>query len=84
MMTFLLLYFIPIAIIFIICYIDMNKGETVGEYLERNDEEYLGRMLTFIPVVNVFVSIMIIFLFIVGIFSMITEFIFDRIKNIRK
>lgn len=84
MMTFLLLYFIPIAIIFIICYVDMNKGETVGEYLKRTDAEYFETMLTFISVVNIFMSIMVIFLFIFGIFSMITGFIIDKIKNIKK
>lgn len=68
MMTILLLYFIPIAIIFAICYIDMDKGETVEEYLKRSDAEHLGSVLTFIPVVNIFMSIMVMFFFVVGIF----------------
>lgn len=80
---FLLLYFIPIAIIFTVTYIDMNKGESVEEYLNRNDIE-LFCVLTFLPIVNILVSIMFIFLFIFGIFSMITDFIIDKIKNIRK
>lgn len=84
MMIFLLIYFIPIAIIFIICYFDMNKGETVEEYLKRTDKEYIGSILTFLPIVNIFISIMLMFLFIFGIFSMITDFIFDKIKNIKK
>jgi hypothetical protein len=84
MMKILLLYFIPIAIIFIICYFDMNKGETIGEYIERNDVDHLVSILTFIPVVNIFMSIMVMFFFVVGIFFMIAEFIIDKIKNIRK
>jgi hypothetical protein len=35
-------------------------------------------------VVNIFMSIMVMSFFIFGIFSMITEFIFNKIKNIRK
>lgn len=79
----LLLYFIPIAIIFIFCYFDMNKGETVEEYLKRTDTEYIGSILTFFPIVNIFISIMFMFLFIFGIFSMIVDFIIDKIKNIK-
>jgi hypothetical protein len=84
MMKILLLYFIPIAIIFAICYIDMDKGESVEEYIKRMDADHLGSILTFIPVVNIFMSIMVMFLFVVGIFFMIAEFIIDKIKNIRK
>lgn len=62
----------------------MNKGETVEEYIKRNDKDHLGSILTFIPVVNIFMSFMVMFLFVVGIFIMITEFIIDKIKNIRK
>lgn len=79
----LLLYFIPIAIMFIICYIDMNKGETVEEYLKRTDTEIVC-IATFLPVVNILISIMYIFLVIFGIFSMIIGFIIDKIKNIKK
>ena len=84
MMIFLLLYFIPITIIFIYCYFDMNKGETVGEYLKRTDAEYIGGILTFLPIVNIFISIMFLFLFIFGIFSTIVDSIIDKIKNIKK
>ena len=82
----LLLYFIPIAIIFIICYIDMDKGETVEEYLKSFDDEIVVfvSVLTFLPVVNIFLLIMFMFLFIFGFFSMITGFIIDKIKNIKK
>ena len=82
----LLLYFIPIAIIFIICYIDMDKGETVEEYLKSFDKEIAGLVciLTFLPVVNIFTSIMFMFFFIFGIFHMITNFIIDKIKHIKK
>lgn len=80
----LLLYFIPIAIIFIFCYFDMNKGETVEEYLKRTDTEDIGSILTFFPIVNIFISIMFMFLFIFGIFSAIADFIIDKIKNIKK
>jgi hypothetical protein len=78
------MYFIPIAIIFAICYIDMDKGESVEEYIKRMDADHLGSILTFIPVVNIFMSIMVMFFFVVGIFFMIAEFIIDKIKNIRK
>ena len=85
MMMILLLYFIPIAIIFIFCYFEMNKGETVEEYLKRTDAEYnIGGIIIFLPVINIFISIMFMFLFIFGIFSMITDFIFNKIKNIKK
>lgn len=83
-MTILLLYFIPIAIIVAICYIDMNKGETVEEYIKRSDSDHLGIILTFIPVVNILVLITLIFLLIFDIFSMIADFIIDKIKNIKK
>lgn len=84
MMTILLLYFVPIAIIFTICYIDMDKGETVEEYIKRSDVDHLACVLTFIPVVNIFMSIMVMFFFVVGIFFMIAEFIIDKIKHIKK
>lgn len=84
MMMILLLYFIPIAIIFIYCYFDMNKGETVEEYLKRTDTEYIGSILTFLPIVNIFISIMFMFLFIFGIFSAIVDSIINKIKNIKK
>lgn len=83
MMTILLLYFIPIIIIFICCYLDMDKGETVEEYLKKYDSENI-RILTFLPVVNIFISIVFIFFFIAGICCMIDDFIFDKIKNIKK
>ncbi len=79
----LLLYLIPIAIIFTICYIDMDKGETVGEYIKRADGEVYF-ILTFLPVVNILLSIMIMLLFVFGIFSMIGGFVIDKIKNIKK
>ena len=61
----------------------MNKGETVEEYIEKLDAE-IGVILTFIPIVNIFVLIVLIILIIFGIFSMIADFIIDKIKNIRK
>lgn len=84
MMTILLLYFIPIAIIAAICYIDMNKGESVEEYIRRSDADHLGCILTFMPVVNILMLIVIMFFFVVGIFIMVNDFILDKIKNIRK
>ena len=83
MMTILLLYFVPIAIIFTICYIAMDKGETVDEYLKRTDGEVYC-ILTFLPVVNILLSTMIMILFVFGIFSMIGEFTIDKIKHIKK
>lgn len=46
MMMILLLYFIPIAIIFICCYFEMNKGETVEEYLKSIDVGW-GKYINF-------------------------------------
>lgn len=83
MMTFLLLYFIPITIIFICCYLDMDKGETVEEYFKKYDSENI-KMLIFLPIVNILISIVFIFFFIVKICCMINDFIFDKIKNIKK
>jgi hypothetical protein len=62
----------------------MNKGETVEEYLKSIDADYIVTILTFIPVVNILILIMFISLFIFGFFSMITDFIIDKIKNIKK
>lgn len=66
----------------------MNKGETVEEYLDRfcldRNDIKLYCVLTFLPVVNIIISIMFIFLFIFAIFSMITDFIINKIKNIKK
>lgn len=53
----------------------MDKGETVEEYIKRSDVDHLVCVLTFIPVVNIFMSIMVMFFFVVGIFFMIAEFI---------
>ena len=84
MITILLLYFIPIIIIFICCYLDMDKGETVEEYLKKYDSKNIGITLTFLPIVNILISIVFIFFFIAGICCMINDFIFDKIKNIKK
>ena len=62
----------------------MNKGETVEEYIKRSDADHLGIILTFMPVVNILMLIMVMFFLVVGIFFMITEFILDKIKNIKK
>lgn len=83
MMMILLLYFIPIAIIFICCYFEMNKGETVEEYLKSIDVGW-GSILTFLPIVNIFTSIMLIFLFIFEFFSADIDTIINKIKNIKK
>ena len=61
----------------------MDKGETVDEYLKRTDGEVYC-ILTFLPVVNILLSTMIMFLFVFGIFSMIGEFTIDKIKHIKK
>lgn len=61
----------------------MDKGETVDEFLKRTDGEVYC-ILTFLPVVNILLSTMIMFLFVFGIFSMIGEFAIDKIKHIKK
>lgn len=62
----------------------MNKGESVEEYIRRSDADHLGCILTFMPVVNILMLIVIMFFFVVGIFIMVNDFILDKIKNIRK
>ena len=53
-MLFLLFYLLPIIIIGIIVYCDMEHGQTLKDYVNRNDFE-VPATFTFVPVVNLLV-----------------------------
>lgn len=47
----LLIYFVPILLFLIVMYLDMDKGESIRDYLDSYENDILGPM--FIPVLNV-------------------------------
>jgi hypothetical protein len=53
-MLFLLFYLLPIIIIGCIVYYDMEHGQTLKEYVNRNDFE-VPATFTFVPVLNLLV-----------------------------
>lgn len=53
-MLFLLFYLLPIIIIGCIVYYDMEHGQTLKDYVNRNDFE-VPATFTFVPVVNLLV-----------------------------
>jgi hypothetical protein len=53
-MLFLLFYLLPIIIIGCIVYSDMEHGQTLKEYVNRNDFE-VPATFTFVPVLNLLV-----------------------------
>ena len=53
-MMFLLFYLLPIIIIGCIVYYDMEHGQTLKDYVNRNDFE-VPATFTFVPVVNLLV-----------------------------
>ena len=55
-MMFLLFYLLPIIIIGVIVYCDMEHGQTLKEYVEVNDFE-MPAIFTWIPAVNYLVLI---------------------------
>ena len=52
MSWFVLCYLIPIAIVAIAVYVDMEKGQTVEDYIGNNDKEWFC-IVTFVPAVNI-------------------------------
>lgn len=70
-----LTWFIPILIHVIIWYYDMEKGESIEEYIEKIDNSAI--VTAFIPFLNI--------LIIIGYFGVfIIDFIYDKIKHWRK
>lgn len=55
-MLFLLFYLLPIIIIGVIVYCDMEHGQTLKEYVKVNDFE-LPATFTFVPIVNFLVLV---------------------------
>lgn len=47
----LLIYIVPIVLFLVVMYLDMDKGESVRDYLNSYENGILGPM--FIPVLNV-------------------------------
>lgn len=52
MIWFILGYLVPITIIAMAVYVDMEKGQTVEDYIDHNDKEYFC-IITFVPVINI-------------------------------
>ena len=70
-MIWLLLYIIPILLVIISVYLDMEKGQTVQDYLKYEDKSIY--IITFVPIINI----------IVAFFAMAT-IVYSLTKNIRK
>lgn len=70
-----LAWFIPSLIHIIILYYDMEKGESIEEFVERIEKEDI--IIGFIPVLNILVIIAYFMLF-------ITDFVYNKIKHWRK
>lgn len=71
-MMFLLFYLLPIIIIGVLVYCDMEHGQTLKEYVDKNDFE-APATLTFAPVLNLIV--------LVGVIGMI---VWHFISNFKK
>lgn len=52
MIWFILCYLIPIIIIATAVYVDMEEGQTVEDYVSKNDKEYFA-IIMFVPVINI-------------------------------
>ena len=70
-MIWLLFYIIPILLVAISVYLDMEKGQTVESYIKEGDR--LVYIITFVPVINIIVS-----------FFAIFAIVYSLTKNIRK
>lgn len=71
-----MVWLIPILIIGICIYIDMEKGQSIEEYIKENkisDPEYFIALLILIPIVNCFMAV-----------CFIVSIIYDKIKHFRK
>lgn len=70
-----LVWFIPVLIHIIMWYYDMKKGESIKEFVERNNKGDI--VIGFIPVLNI--------LIIIGYFMfLIIDFVYNKIKHWRK
>lgn len=70
-----LVWFIPVLIHIIWWYYDMKKGESIKEFVERNNKGDI--VIGFIPVLNI--------LIIIGYFMfLIIDFVYNKIKHWRK
>ena len=56
MIWFILGYFVPIIIIATAVYIDMEKGQTVEDYLSKNDKEWFA-LVMFVPGINIITAL---------------------------
>ena len=77
-MIWLLLYIIPILLVVISVYLDMEKGQTVSEYFDAekgvfSDELLSTLIIVFIPAINLFT-----------LFLTVPLLVFNLVKNIRK
>lgn len=52
MSWFILYYLIPIIITATAVYVDMEKGQTVEDYLGKEDKEWFA-VITFVPAINI-------------------------------
>lgn len=62
-MRFLLAYLLPIIVIGCFVYWDMEHGQTLKEYVDKNNFE-LSAAFTFVPILNLIVVLAIIFVII--------------------
>lgn len=68
-------WFIPVLIHIIMWYYNMKKGESIKEFIERNNQGDI--VIGFIPVLNI--------LIIIGYFMfLIIDFVYNKIKHWRK
>lgn len=58
-MRFLLAYLLPIIVIGCIVYCDMEHGQTLKEYVDKNDFE-VPTTFTFVPILNLLVVVAVI------------------------
>lgn len=68
-------WFIPSLIHIIMGYYDMEKGESIEEYVESTEKEDI--IMGFIPVFNILILIAYFMLFII-------DFVYNKIKHWRK
>lgn len=70
-MIWLLLYIMPILLVVISVYLDMEKGQTVQDYLKYEDKSIY--IITFVPIINIIVA-----------FFATAAIVYSLTKNIRK
>ena len=70
---FLIVWLIPILIIVIAAYIDMEKGQSIEEYVKEQDIDAPAIILIILPVINC-----------AGAFCLTLFVIYNKIKHFRK